>query len=131
MHDFLHRLTSLPWDQAPQWILFVMAMLFIAGMIRLHNRIYSAFCAIALGVTLNIFFAWIGAKFVGFNAIVEAFKQWGLNSAPANAMAWSLSTLILIVPWLVVVFCRFTRHQTAAKIFVGVLWVAVLYKSFK
>ena len=50
MHDFLQYLTSLPWDQAPQWLFLIPALLMLlaaaaeaavglAIIIQLHRRL--------------------------------------------------------------------------------------------
>ena len=69
MHDFLQYLTSLPWDQAPQWLFLIPALLMLlaaAAAVMLRNLIHCALCLTLSFIALGILFIALGAEFVGF-----------------------------------------------------------------
>ena len=69
MHDLLQRLTSLPWNQAPQWLFLIPALLMLlaaAATVMLRNLIHCALSLTLSFVALGILFIALGAEFVGF-----------------------------------------------------------------
>jgi len=69
MHDLIQRLTSLPWDQAPQWLFLIPALFMLlgaAGAVMLRNLIHCALCLTLSFIALGVLFIALGAEFVGF-----------------------------------------------------------------
>ena len=69
MHDLIQRLTSLPWDQLPQWLFLIPAafmLLAAAAAVILRNLVHCALCLTASFIALGILFIALGAEFVGF-----------------------------------------------------------------
>ena len=69
MHDLLQRFLSLPWDQAPQWLFLIPALLMLlasAAAVMLRNLIHCALCLTASFIALGVLFIALGAEFVGF-----------------------------------------------------------------
>ena len=69
MHALIQKLTALPWDQAPQWLFLIPALLMLAAgavAIALRNLIHCALCLTLSFIALGILFIALGAEFVGF-----------------------------------------------------------------
>jgi len=69
MHDLIQKLTTLPWDQAPQWLFLIPALLMLlaaAAAVMLRNLIHCALCLTLSFIALGILFIALGAEFVGF-----------------------------------------------------------------
>jgi len=69
MHDLIQRLTSLPWEQAPQWLFLIPALLMLlasAAAVMLRNLIHCALCLALSFIALGVLFIALGAEFVGF-----------------------------------------------------------------
>jgi len=69
MHDLIQKLTALPWDQAPQWLFLIPALLMLlaaAAAVMLRNLIHCALCLTLSFIALGVLFIALGAEFVGF-----------------------------------------------------------------